>query len=183
VDNGGGRIRELQRAITSLRGVRGARVSLDASGIGHVRVLVVPERSVADTIRDVRSLALRRLRVDIDPARIEVISAGIQSPDPRRTHRRKLASLSVERNNGRFTARIALDFGGDRLVGASEARSVRKLECRSVAGAVIDGVRELLEDRVDLDEVDLLSMGDMRLAVVTLHRDRGMLHALNRLLR
>jgi len=199
--DGGARIRELQRAITSIRGVRGARVELDASGVGHVRVLVVPERGAHETIRDVRETVLRQFGVDIDPGRIEIVSAGETGGTRRRRHRRRLASLSTERADGRFLARVALDLGGDRLVGASEAPTVRKLECRSVAAAIIDGLSELTNDSIHLDEVQLVAMGEARLAVVVLNRDstslvasalvrwdehdaiaRATLHALNRLL-
>ena len=200
----GARIRELQRAITSLPGVRGARVQLDPSGTARVRVLVVPEREAAATVRDVRAVALRRLRVEVPPDRVEVVTTGVASGNGhrRRDHRRRLASLAVERTDGRFTARVALDLAGDRLVGASEAPSVRKLECRSVAGAVLESVKELVTDEVVLDEVGFVSVGDARLAVVTLQRHsrpliasalvssdehdaiaRATLHALNRVLR
>jgi len=170
VNNGGARIRELQRAITSLRGVRGARVQLDASGVGHVRVLVVPERDVAQTVSDVREAVLRRLRVDIDPERIEVVVAGRAAGVSLQPRRRKLALLAIERENGRFTARVALDLDGDRLIGASQAPSLRKFERRSVAGAVLEGIKELIDQPVHLDEVALISMGDVRLAVVTVLR-------------
>jgi hypothetical protein len=202
VKDASARIRELQRAITSLRGVRGARVQLDASGIGHVRVLVVPERDVAQTVRDIRDVALQRLRVDIAPERIEVVVPGRAAPAALEPPRRRLASLTVERTNGRFTARVALDLEGDRLVGASQAPSLHKFECRSVAGAVLHGVQELVDGPLLLDEVTLVAMGDARLAVVTLllatntlvgaalirtdEHDaiaRATLHALNRALR
>jgi hypothetical protein len=200
--NGGARIRELQRALTSLPGVRGARVQFDAAGKARVRVLVVPERDVAETVRDVRGMALGRLRVDIDPARIDVLSVGDATGPRRAVHRRKLASLAVERSNGRFVARVSLDLAGDRLVGVSEVPSVHRFECRSVATAVLEGVRELVQDRIMLDEVEIISMGEARLAVVTLERGsrpliasalvrsddydaiaRATLHALNRVLR
>ncbi|CAN5584807.1 hypothetical protein BH24ACT26_BH24ACT26_20750 [soil metagenome] len=145
-------------------------MQLDAGGVGFVRVLVTPERDAQHTIIDVRTLALETFRVDIDPARIQVISAGRAPPIQTSARRRRLASLVTERAGGRFRARVVLVKGSDVAEGVGVSSSVRELERRAIAAAILDGTRPLLDPPAELGDVEMLAWGDDRLVVVTVER-------------
>ncbi|MFN2490269.1 MAG: hypothetical protein ABR529_11135 [Actinomycetota bacterium] len=175
IANGGAGIRELQNAIVELPGVRGARVQLDLSGVGYVRVLVVPESDPRQIVRDVRALGRSRFGVDIDAARVQVVSAARPRARTRVRPRRRLTSVATERSGGRFTARVALTAGSRVVEGVGRASAAHESEPRSVVVAVLHGLRDAVEDGLELDHVDMLTVGDARLAVVTLNGAARML--------
>ena len=161
---------DLQRCLEELHGVRGARVDVQGNEISAVRVLVVPERDTQQTITEVRSRAAERFAVDLDPERIEVlrVAEALQNTVARR---RKLSSIAIERSDDKFRARVVLELGGDVLVGESDAPTERSFEHRSVARATLDGLRELLTEKIDLESVLVIPVGGARLAVVTFGRE------------
>ncbi len=164
----------LEESIAALPGIRGAKVQQDDSGIQAVRVLVVPEKQTDDAIRDVQRRAAD-LGVQLAASQIQVLRTG----DPaayRNRHRRKLASIATTRSSEGFSARIALELGGDFLIGeADSGRSGARFERRSVVQATLESLRNLLEFPVDLESVYILSVGNDRYAVVILVRPEGTL--------
>lgn len=166
------KVTRLERALGDLPGVRGARVDANGTDVRAVRVLVVPERDKPATIDRVRSIASNSLGIDVSSQRIHVLSAP--TVDERAgERRRKLSSLTIERTTDRFGARVTLDLGGDVLVGEAEGPAVSGAEMRTVAHAALNGVRELLEDAVELDSIEFVSVGGTEIAVVVLAADRG----------
>jgi hypothetical protein len=160
---------DLQHSIEELRGVRGARVEVQGSEVIAIRVLVVPERRTQETISAVRSIAFELFDIEIDPDRIEVLR--VAEPLAREGgRRRKLSNIAIERSEQRFHARVVLELGGDVLVGESDSPTEQGFEYRSVARATLLGLRELLDNDLDLDSVHVLPIGNGRLAVVTLGR-------------
>ena len=160
---------ELERALTRMRGVRGARVEVGQSDIEAIRVLVVPELDAEETSQEVLDLAEGMLGVDVEQSRIEVLGMGDPGTDLMR--RRKLSSIATERTDERFKVRITLELGGDLLVGESDSPSVRRFERRAVALATVKGLSDLLDAPIELDSVELLQVGAASLAVVTLRTD------------
>lgn len=139
------------------------------SDITAIRVLVVPERETERTIDDVTRLARSALGSDIEPDKIEILRVA-DALEEAGTRRRKLSGIAIERSDERFHARVVLELGGDVLVGESDSPTERGFEYRSVARATIQGLSELSEDDLVLDSVQVMPMGDSRLAVVTLGR-------------
>jgi hypothetical protein len=161
---------ELQQSLEDLRGVRGARVEVQGPSVTAVRVLVVPERDTDQTIEEVRKLASQRFEIEIDPEAVEILRVAqpLETPGSRR---RRLSAIAIERSNERFHARVALELGGDVLVGESDSPTERGFEYRSVARATLQGLSELLSEDLHLDSVQVLPAGSSRLAVVTLGRE------------
>jgi hypothetical protein len=157
---------EVERALKTIRGVRGARVEIDASGITAVKVLVVPEVGAHDVVGRVVRTAADQLGVEIPPERIEVMHAG--EPDAAgQRGRRKLSSLSTRRSGTDFMVRVTLELAGDVLVGEAEAPSGQLHEQRAVARGVLEGIGSLIDQPTELESVSLLTIGDRRLAVVS----------------
>jgi hypothetical protein len=158
---------ELQHSLEALSGIRGARVELEGPNIETIRVLVVPERAIDDTVADVRRIAGRDHGLNVAADAIEVLrtSSSFLAPGLRR---RRLASISTNRSEDRFQARVVLELNGDVLVGEDDSPSERSFELRSVAKATLDSMRELLDSQIDLESVDIVNVGNDRLSIVTL---------------
>lgn len=93
--------------------------------------------------------------------------------DPRIPQRRRLSSISTERSEEGFKARVALELAGDVLVGESAGPIARQFEHRSVAQATLEGLHELLEEPVDLESVEMYPAAGDQMAVVTLSSSAG----------
>ncbi|HEX2051028.1 MAG TPA: hypothetical protein VHJ34_10420 [Actinomycetota bacterium] len=158
---------ELEQAVASLRGVRGARVELGSSGAPEVRVLVVPERDPADVAAEVVRIAAERFGVDVPAAGVKVLRSGGVDPGAV-PPRRRLSSIATRRSSDEFMVRVTLELHGDVLVGEAGAPCGLRHEHRTVARAVVNGLRSLLQPSIDVDAVSLVALGDVRLAVVSL---------------
>ncbi len=160
---------ELERLTVALAGVRTARVEADHLGINAVRVLVLPERDPAATVQEVHNLARDHLGAEVSMEKISILNAGVVPF--LRPSRRRLGSLMTERVGRMFKARVTLEVPGDVLVGEKEAPIGELFEYRSIAGAVISGLEDLLDFAVDVEAVDIMRHGDRRIAVVFLLRE------------
>jgi hypothetical protein len=157
---------EVERVLRSVRGVRGAKVVVEASRITAVKVLVVPELGAHDVVARVVTTVAERLGVEIPPERVEVLRAG----DPLvagQLERRRLSSLATRRSGSDFTVRVTLELRGDVLVGEATAPSGQLHEQRAVARGILHGIGSLIDEPTELDSVSLLTSGDRRLAVVS----------------
>lgn len=155
----------LERALAELPGIRGARVVAHLAGIESIRVLAIPERSTPNVIDDVVGM-VRRHGGQVAADAVQVLRVGEVRNG---IHRRKLSSVSTHRSDERFTARVALELGGDVLVGEDEAPVGRRFEHRSMASATLDGVRRMLDVQVELESVQILPLGTDRLVSVILN--------------
>lgn len=154
--------------------MRGAKVELLDDCVSSVRILVVPERSSADTVRDVRRAARSHLGRELDGDSVEILRAGDDSMLRGRT-RRRLYSLSTERSGLGFTARVALELGGDVLIGEGHGQAGRSSELRAVARATLDACRELLVSPVDVEHVQIVDVGGLSYSLVALNSGRDLL--------
>lgn len=166
-----GTVRRLENAITQLRGVRRARVVSGDNSIETVRVLVIPERATAETIRRVQAVILRETGLSLPGESIQVLRTG--QTEPGSPQRRRLSSISTERTADRFKARVVLELCGDTLVGESDSPNERTSEFRSVARATLHGLDELLPCSVDLASVDVFDNGAHQTAIVAVSHPQG----------
>ncbi len=156
----------IEDALQDLRGVRSAKVELDAAGVESVKVLVIPERSSSQTVTDIQSVIQEQVGAEIDPSAIEILRTA--QPNP--AMRRKLASVLTERAGERFKARVTLELDGDVLVGETEAPRGSHFEHRTMARATLNGVEELIAAPMELENVRFVSEGDHRFAIVMVNR-------------
>jgi hypothetical protein len=163
--------RRLEELATALPGIRGAKVEVEAGVVTAVRLLVVAERDTETTIAQVRSIASAELDLDLDPGAIQVLrTARPLEKGKERPRRRKLTSLTTERAETGFRARVTLEIPGDVLVGEDATSSGEFFESRSVAQAVLGGLRDLLDFPVEVEAIEMLSHGLQPVAMVTLNR-------------
>ena len=162
---------EIEKAVRSLRGVRGAKVRTRVGQIDRVSALVVPERVGDGLVREVRSIASKSAVVELEPERIELVSATSNG----RGARRRLESMTIERSGSSFTAQAALELEGDVLIGRASAGISRHLEQAAVAQAVLSAAAELLDEDLRVQSADVLEVGSTRLALVVLAGSQGVL--------
>ena len=174
-DTASPQVSELEVAVAALRGVRAARVDSSPTGLESVRVLVVPERDPGDVITEIQGMVWAHLGTELDSHAIEVMKASGRASGNGRRKRRKLSSLATKRAGDRFTSQVILELEGDLLIGEDDSPAGRRFEHRSVAAAVLDAVRQLIAEPLELSSADFLEMGDCRIAAVVVQRPRGIL--------
>jgi hypothetical protein len=163
------RLGRLESEVAKLRGVRGARADLDPSGTPSVRALVLPEGDPSAVRSAIRTLA-RTTGVPLATDSIQILQADLPSSNGK-SRRRRLASLTTSRSDDGFTARVTLELDADVLMGEIEGPTGRRFEQRAIALAVLDALGDLLDFDAQLDNVNLLQVGDTRLAVVQLNSE------------
>lgn len=157
----------VERTLTELAGVRGARVVGSPTGaVESIRILAVPERSTSQVIDDVVNV-MRRSGTPITSDAIQVLRVGEAL---RGVHRRKLSSVSTERSGDRFFCRVSLELAGDVLVGESAAPIGHRSEYRSMARATLDSVARMIDIPAEIENVSILQIGTEKLVVVVLNR-------------
>ena len=169
-DTASPQVTELEAAVAALRGVRAARVHSGPGGIEAIRVLVVPERDGAEIVHEVQGVVWAHLGAEVDQHAIEVMKATSPSPGNGRPKRRKLSSLATKRSADRFTSQVILELDGDLLIGEDDSPAGRRFEHRSVAEAVLDAVRRIVAEPLELSSADFVEMGDCRIAAVVVQR-------------
>jgi hypothetical protein len=138
---------------------------LDGPSKLRIQILALPERTRADTLRDV---ALIARRMGIKPAELDVDVLGAADRPVEVPPRRRLTSLSTKRFHGRFVANLTLELDGDSLRGEIDVPEGHRFEMRGIARAVIEAVARLLPFAVQLESVDVLPLGPEKVAVVTM---------------
>lgn len=168
-------VNELEAAVAALRGVRAVRVDSRVDGIESVRVLVAPERDGGEVVHEIQAMVWAHLGTELDPHAIEVMKASAPGAANERPKRRKLSSLATKRSGDRFTSQVILELEGDLLIGEDDSPAGRRFEHRSVAGSVLDAVRRLVTDSLELGSADFVEMGGCRVAAVVVERRDEML--------
>lgn len=174
-DTASPQVSELEVAVAALRGVRAARVDSSPAGLDSVRVLVVPERDPGEVITEIQGMVWAHLGERLDSHAIEVMKATERPSTNGRPKRRKLSSLSTKRAGDRFTSQVILELDGDLLIGEDDSPAGQRFEHRSVAEAVLDAVRQLVAEPLELSSADFVEMGDCRTAAVVVDRPGGVL--------
>jgi len=171
-----GTARSIETALVKLRGIRKARVDIDRQGEVSIEVLAVPERSEAaleKLVRDVATLLLPEKAT----VKTAVLMASRRGTADAPTPRRRLSSLITRRTQEQYSTQVILTSGGDVATGESECHPQHDPE-RSVAQAVIDGLYDVSDRPVDLQDVETVRLGNSTLAVVSLKfGDRRLLGA------
>jgi hypothetical protein len=174
-DTASAQVSELEVAVAALRGVRAARVSSGPGGLESIRVLVVPERDAGEVVQEIQGMVWAHLGSSLDSHAVEVMKASGPAAANGRPRRRKLSSLATKRSGDRFTSQVILELEGDLLIGEDDSPAGRRFEHRSVAEAVLDAVRQLVDGPLELGSADFVQMGTCRIGAVAVGRSDDLL--------
>jgi hypothetical protein len=137
-------------------------------------VVVVPERHSEASLRAVQRMARHIAGVSLSPDRIDIGSrlsnGGMLAP-----RRRRLSSLVLERAGNDFTVKVTLELAGDLLRGEAHSPCARRLEYQAVARATLSALAGLLDSDPEIESVDLVQVGEVRIARVLLYHEGGYL--------
>lgn len=163
---------DLQSEVGSLPGVRAVRVvSTPAGRISEVHVVADGSKSAKQLVRDVQTLALARLGLNIDYRIVSVVHLGDEDmpayPTPAR-----IRSIRWTTEGGRATCSVAVDVDGDETTGEAQGGASQTSRVRLPAIATIDALRIALEldEEVDLADVRVTDIAERRVAVVAIVR-------------
>jgi hypothetical protein len=138
-------------------------------------VLVVPERDPGEVVTEIQGMVWAHLGTSLETHAIEVMKASGRASANGRPKRRKLSSLATKRSGDRFTSQVILELDGDLLIGEDDSPAGRRFESRSVAEAVLDAVRQLIAEPLELGSAELLELADCRVAAVVVQRTNDLL--------
>lgn len=175
---------ELEEAIRRLPGVRAASVVTgpDARPT-EVHVLASPDKAAKQVVRDVQSLALVQLDIDLDHRMISVVQLDDNDPslqsrgsvaadDGRAGDRSRPAveCIGVRTRAGVVEVEVQLRGRLHLFVGTATGPSRRAHRPRVVAAAAISAVEELLSIRCDLESASVIHIDgrDVALTVLSL---------------
>jgi hypothetical protein len=161
----------LARALERLPGIQTVEVLSGPSGIEEVNVLVSPQQNTGETISDVFATAAISLDSELDPSRVKVLTAPEMPVARRQTGpRSRLASLALSHGEQDFVASVSLTRAEETLTGEHRSMQGSSLERRSVAEATLEAASPLLRSHLDVTDVDVITVGATRVAVVLLAR-------------
>jgi hypothetical protein len=159
---------DLESSLGATPGVRKVRIDLtSAAGISNLQVLALPE-ATDEEVRGAIVRAAAGFGVDIKSEAIEVLRSTRTGGSAEPGQRRRLSSLSLNRTEDSFTAKVALELIGDVLIGESESPAGPRFEGKAVAQAVINGLRPVIGTELQVDAVAIQENGAQRLATVSL---------------
>lgn len=161
------RARAVERTLVGLRGIRKARVDISSEDDVSIEVLAVPERSEQSLRAQITSVTKSLLGPQVTISAIDILSAARRVGPGAQQPRRKLSSLITRRTHDRFATQVILSRGGDVATGESECSAGTHL-ARSVAQAVIDGLYDVADKPLELQEVETLQIGEQSLVIVSL---------------
>lgn len=192
---------ELEEAIRRLPGVQAVSVVTGADARPtEVHVLASPNKAAKQIVRDIQSLALVQLDIDLDHRMVSVVQfedgdlrrpeqASASSLEPRRDSRNDgrdgvrprpaVESIGVRTRAGVVEVEVQLRGHPHLFVGTASGPSRRAHRPRVVAAAAICALDEMLDIRCDLESASVIQVDgtDVALTVLSLtdHRMGEML--------
>ena len=147
--------KEIEEAISEVRGVNGVRVVADEEGkIEEIHVIVDAKRSPKQVVRDIESVLLAKCNVAVDHRKISVAQIG---EEPRSAHIRLQfldISLSISAIKARAFVRLKK---GDEIV---EGEAIGPASTRNIpylfSQATLKAIEKCLPEEVSLSLDDLI---------------------------
>jgi hypothetical protein len=153
------RRRAVESLLNRLSGVQSARVETGPEGeVERIYIVSTGKFSPAQQVRNVESVLLAALNLELDSRLVSVVSlegeAGdpeeserAESPDPRE-RRVRLHHIAYEQDHFKVTARVQLGWEGRIIHGSSEDTDTAKGRMMAAARATLNALEQATERRV-----------------------------------
>ena len=175
-------VHELEAELRRLPEVMAARVVADESGsLIEVHIVATPEKHAKQLVRDVQTMALATLGVDIDRRIVSIVqlndrSAGFetQAPNlemmPAAEPRLRVAKVSVETSDSTTRVQVTVERGDADGTASSVGPPLAALLPRLTADAALAAVRQLepLSAPLAVEMATLSDLGARRIANVAI---------------
>ncbi|HEY3283918.1 MAG TPA: hypothetical protein VGN26_16750 [Armatimonadota bacterium] len=153
----------IEQTIGSLRGVQGVKVVQTPHGeIEELHVLVDAERSPKQAVRDVESILLTKLGVQIDHRKISVAQLNMATPSKRSpAGRLKFVEATVGMKRNRMQACVGLERDGQVYTHTAEGVYSGAKQLRLIAEATLGAVQQagIMDVSLSVEEVTRLDLG------------------------
>ena len=166
-------LRSLEEQLRRIPEVSIVRVVAD--GVGRpveIHVLATQGRHPKQLVRDIQSVALASLGIEIDRRIVSVVQLGNGQPDhpaDPRASRPVLAGISAEVTGIRSLIRVTLTRDDEEAVGTAGGSVAASAQHRLVASATLDALRQLSTgaEAADIDHAEVVRAGRHEVALVT----------------
>ena len=166
-------LRTLEEQLRRIPEVSIVRVVADDVGRPvEIHVLATQGRHPKQLVRDVQSVALASMGVEIDRRIVSVVQLGNGQPDrpvEPRPSRPVLAGISAEVTGIRSVIRVTLTRDDEEAVGTAGGSVAASAQHRLVASATLDALRQLVAgaEAADIDHAEVVRAGRHEVALVT----------------
>ena len=168
--------RELVAALRAVPGISDADVEPDETGgLGLLRLDLQPGVDEAEVAVQVCRLLREQFGLGIDAVRVQVVEdavqpAGAAVPAQRSAARPAISRMHLVSSGLEVTAAVTLSSQDRTAIGEARGAASQSGVQRAVAGATLRAVEQLVDGqvRVELEHLEITSMGSERTVVVSL---------------
>lgn len=159
---------DIESVVCRLKDVIAVSVVSDVSGdVAEVHVLTGSARSPKQVVRDVESAVMARLGIALDHKKISI--AQVDDVAPHYDHSRlKFSDVSIAFRGSRTEATVRLARNGSVHSGSADGTTSPVAQMKLIATATLRAIEDsdLCETNLVLEDVDEVSVGGKRVAVV-----------------
>jgi hypothetical protein len=158
----------LEHAIRRIPGVEAARVVMTGSSPVEVHVLTVPGKAPKQVVRDVQSVALASLGVNLDRRIVSVVQ--VDQTDIGGSDRPVVEDVAEEIDGSRMNIAVTLRWHDEKLVGRATGPAAATTRLRVVAEATLSALEQALHEDVAfaISAVDTPRIGSHNVAVAVI---------------
>jgi hypothetical protein len=155
----------LETALKRIPGVEATRVVMSGAAPSEVHVITLPTKPPKQVVRDVQSVALASLGIQLDRRIVSVVQ--VDQSDLHTGDRPVVEDIGEEINGSRMTITVMLTWHDERLVGKAQGPAASATRLRLVADATLAALELGLSDGVAfaVPSVDTTQIGGHSVAI------------------
>jgi hypothetical protein len=158
----------LEHAIRRIPGVEAARVVMNGSAPAEVHVLTAPGKAPKQVVRDVQSVAMASLGIQLDRRIVSVVQ--VDQTDIGGSDRPIIDDVGEEIDGSHMTITVTLTWHEQQLVGRATGAAAATTRLRLVAEATLASLDDALHDEVafGISAAEAIRIGAHEVAVAVI---------------
>lgn len=155
----------LEQALRRIPGVEAARVVMNGAAPSEVHVITLPTKPPKQVVRDVQSVALASLGIQLDRRIVSVVQ--VDQHDLTTGDRPIVEDIGEEITGSRMTMTVTLSWHDEQLIGKAQGPAAAATRLRLVADATLSALELALSDEAAfaIAAVDTPQVGGHSVAV------------------
>jgi hypothetical protein len=134
----------LEHALKRIPGVEAARVVMNGSAPSEVHVITLPTKPPKQVVRDVQSVALASLGIQLDRRIVSVVQ--VDEGDLSAGDRPMVDDIAEEISGSHMTMTVTLTWHDERLIGKAQGPAAAATRLQLVAEATLSALEMALSD-------------------------------------